>query len=54
MKKILFIFLVLLLNLTGCDQAKEDVSNGNNNSIEQGTVDSNTNLKVLLFIRYYY
>ena len=47
MKKILFLFLLLFLNLAGCDQPKNDASNGKDNSIEQKTVDSTTNLKAI-------
>ena len=47
MKKILFLFLLLFLNLAGCDQPKNDASNGKDNSIEQKTLDSNTNLKAI-------
>ena len=47
MKKILFLFLLLFLNLAGCDQPKDDASNGKDNSIEQGIVNSNTSLKAI-------
>ena len=47
MKKILFLFLLLFLNLAGCDQPKDDASNEKDNSIEQKMVDSNTNLKAI-------
>ena len=47
MKKILFLFLLLFLNLAGCDRPKDDASNGKDNSIKQGSVDSSTNLKAI-------
>jgi len=46
MKKILFLFLYLYL--AGCDQPKDDYSNVEDYSIEQETVDSNTNLKAII------
>ena len=47
MKKILFLFLLLFLNLAGCDQPKDDASNEKDNSIDKKMVDSNTNLKAI-------
>tara|TARA_Y100000590_G_scaffold388572_1_gene463026 strand:- start:1288 stop:1929 length:642 start_codon:yes stop_codon:yes gene_type:complete len=48
MKKILFLFLILFLNLAGCDRPKDNVSNEKDNSIKQESVDTNKNLKAII------
>ena len=48
MKKILFLFLLLFLNLAGCDRPKDNVSNEKDNSIKQESVDTNKNLKAII------
>ena len=47
MKKILFLFLFIFLNLAGCDQRKEDSSNLNEYSTDKETENSNANLKTI-------
>jgi len=47
MKKILFLFLFIFLNLTGCDQRKEASSSSDEYSTEKKIENSNTNLKTI-------
>jgi len=47
MKKILFLFLILSLNLIGCERPKENSSNIDEYSIEQEMEKSNANLKTI-------